>query len=375
MTINIVIIALLIVVILILIFLVRNNRLSSENKLSVSSNNPTKPLNISLKEIDVTDLMENGNLLQSISDNKLSELNSMLPEGMNGIIQSVRYLSSKNEYLVEFSKKGQKMLNAGGAKFAKKGKELIPELKINGKYFEHGKLVGKGKKTLEVMTKISAIAISTAHIISGADIAKKLKVIDKKLDLILADRTNELYAELESILKYANEAKLINDTSYTLEELRRISKDIYRFRSRWRLRLESELKRIDNLHKGLLEDYFGIGKNRKDSDLMNQLSQFEEELKMIDASLALQLVIAEERGELELFQKEILPQEIKQLEKTKILFKEKINYISEDFEKESITRNELLEPMKNMIRKYDQLSMSDLEVQEIEVERTNLIDK
>lgn len=320
-----------------------------------------------ISELSISELIQGDKLNASIAEDRIGLLNSILPETFNGIVQSTSYLAENDTYLVEFSKKGRELLSSEHAVFAKKGNKFVPQLKVNGKYFEHAQLAGRGKDVIRVLSKVSALAVSAAHIISGADLAKKLNEINGKLDLIIEDRTNELYSELEAILKYAIELKLLDDDEYSKNELRRLSKDIYKLRARWKLRLISRLNRIENEHDvSWIKKFFSREKTR-DKKMLNKLSQGQEEILMVKASINLQLALAEERGETEIFLKKILPAELKELNEVGVLLEEKSEFINDKFESDGISAELVKDDFNNVIEQFKMLTYDEVHVDEIEI--------
>jgi len=138
-----------------------------------------------------------------------------------------------------FTKQGQEAYKAGRA--------IVPIHKESGHFLgvlqdsETRKFieVATGKTTtLARLSQISAIVISTAHIISSADTLGRLQAIDSKVDFLVSTRTIDQRAEIKTLYNRAREA-----LDGTLTDQRRVRLSGYRdklcrLRETWRLEIE-----------------------------------------------------------------------------------------------------------------------------------------
>jgi hypothetical protein len=96
------------------------------------------------------------------------------------------------------------------------------------------------------LATISTAVIGAAHIISAADIAKRLKEVDEKINLLLAYRRIDQLAALERIYTSARELCAGAPSLDKQWELWRLRGELRELRIRWRRELNQKL--------GLIED-------------------------------------------------------------------------------------------------------------------------
>ncbi len=104
--------------------------------------------------------------------------------------------------MVEFSKQGRELLQVGQATLMKSKEtgRMIPKLiGLDGRIIESGKEVGKLSSVAGKVASLSSIIIGAAHIISGADVAKKVAQVGRDVQFLVQARQNEQVAKLEAI--------------------------------------------------------------------------------------------------------------------------------------------------------------------------------
>jgi len=174
-----------------------------ESNKVMSLSNPYSPLTFDAS-------LDSGVLMDRLRERQMDDVNhafaSMIghnfqPDSGVRLVESVKAYDNMSKTVWKLSKEGQKLLNNGKAKHAvhKASGNLLPTIKkVNGKnYIEHIKGVSPSK--LAKVTNVSLILVNTAHIISGADLARKMDQANKKLDELLAYRKIDRYSELEEI--------------------------------------------------------------------------------------------------------------------------------------------------------------------------------
>ncbi|HEY1258723.1 MAG TPA: hypothetical protein VGF34_05685, partial [Stellaceae bacterium] len=121
-------------------------------------------------------------------------------DGATVTLNGVRLLSSRVEMIVTASKGGRELMGSGLAtvsRHADSGRLLPVVVDVKtGKAIELMKEAPAARR-LAQLTALSSMIVGAAHIIASADIAKKLKIIDGKLDTLLAYRRLDQAAALE----------------------------------------------------------------------------------------------------------------------------------------------------------------------------------
>jgi hypothetical protein len=115
-----------------------------------------------------------------------SELARSVKDGVVVAINSIRLLPSGAEMVVSASRKSQILLKTHKLQIVRTGNRNLPILRdvATGKIVEQMKEV-KAAKAIARLCAASTAIIGAAHLISGADIAKRLQVMDKKINLLL----------------------------------------------------------------------------------------------------------------------------------------------------------------------------------------------
>lgn len=314
-----------------------------------------------LTKMSFEEIIGGSQLMETMSDTVMEDINKTISGRSVGLadsmIKGIEYIQESNEYIVKFSKEGQKLLKSDAAKLVKKKSgKLIPQLKRGGKFVEHAELTGKGRKVLKNLSKVSTLAIGIAHIISGADMAKKM---DKLLDdtgFIIADRENERMAELEAIYKTIKEMLLENNGTLSPKEVYQYTHKLYKLRSNWRRNIEHKLKQIKNpKNKFWVKRIFT--RKSDDKKVYKEISNCMSDFQKVRSSLYLQLAICYETDSLQNFQANMLESEIKDNERTLELLKSKGDYISGNFKNEGITSTNAIKFFESHINEQKALQI------------------
>ena len=172
-------------------------------------------------------------------------------DGVSMTINTIpRLVGSSVEMTVSASSKGQMLFKEGRALIPihnASGNEL-PVLKdtVSGKIIENMK-GHRGVNTLTKLGAISAVIIGAAHIIAGADISKKLKIINAKIDQILAYRHIDQMAILERIYTSAQEICISSwNEQSKCKELWSLRGELRELRITWRGEFSHRLQLIDD---------------------------------------------------------------------------------------------------------------------------------
>lgn len=175
-----------------------------------------------------------------------------LGDGVEVAVNSLNLGKSAVTMTVSVSKEGSKLLEEGVATVSRhQSGRLLPQIRDakTGKVLETMKEAG-GAKALARTAAVSAAIVGAAHIISGADIAKRLKEVDAKINLLLAYRRIDQMATLERIYTSARELLAGAATSEQARwELWRLRGELRELRTRWRRELKHNLELVDDPQK------------------------------------------------------------------------------------------------------------------------------
>jgi hypothetical protein len=255
--------------------------------------------------------------------------------------QSIRMLESKRELVVRWSRGGEKLINEGKAKIAtqfESGKKL-PFLRSteDGKVMEMMKGVSKSSARL---AQVSALVVSSAHIISGADLAKKIELVSKDVKFLVAVRQIDQMSKLEGLYAHARAiiSNPINESA--ISELRHISEELTNLRSQWRREVGHVLHQVQDPSK---RNWFKrkLSRNRtQDRKVLNQVTPLARQMALIDFSLQLELAVSDVIGSGSYFLFNVLPEEMNKLKLINEEFRNKLTYITRksEYELQEATR-------------------------------------
>jgi len=203
---------------------------------------PVSPL-LSVSFLDALNTSALGNSLGQYATDRMSYQLGIDP--VNVVIQSVSLVKDQSSLHIayEFSKRGMRLYKSGEAviPMAKDAGGALPVLSDShtARFIE----MAKGRRIDPAkFAQISAIVVSVAHVISGMDVVRRLDVLDRKMDILIAGREIDQKAELESIYQMAKERLSGSISSRDQEELLRWRKDLYELRSVWRQELDRLIK-------------------------------------------------------------------------------------------------------------------------------------
>ena len=232
-------------------------------------------------------------------------LKSRAGDGVVVAVNSIQLLRSGAEITFTASRAGQKMLANGTAVFGRHGStgQVLPFLKdaSTGKIIEQL----KGVPATQALTKlayISGAVVGAAHMIAGADIAKRLTNVESKLELLLVHRRIDQAATLERIYTSAKELLSGPLTRETCWEIWRLRGEVRELRCRWRSELQHHLNLIDNG-----KDFSWIQRmfryeSASDGKLVQSITEGEVQLGLIEYSMRLDQALAVAGGTVNQFE-------------------------------------------------------------------------
>ena len=244
---------------------------------------------------------------------------------------AVRFIQSTGEYVVEFSEKGKELLQLGKATLMKSketGRTITDLIGLDGKIIEKSREVGKWKSVTGKLASVSSMIVGAAHVISGADVARKLEDVRRDVKFLVEARKNTQLAELEAIFHKSKQRLAQPLTENGRTEIRDFNCKLVRLRAEWRRDLECNLNNVTNANKvGRLKRFFSRQRSR-DQKIADSISAFLGDIALIESSLVLQIALEQSVGDAETFFYEVLPGELRMLRKTQELLQAKASYLS-----------------------------------------------
>ena len=254
-----------------------------------------------------------------------------LGDGMIATTNAFRFVQQTGEYVVEFSDKGKQLLQVGKASLmrSKDTGRMVPTLlDVNGKIIENAREVGKLKAVAGKMASLSSFVVGAAHIISGADVAKTVRIVGRDVKFLIEGRKNEHLGDFEAAFRTAKLRLGQAPSEANTSQLRGVMHKTAALRATWRRDLETKLKNIKNpKHSGFLKRLFSRQRST-DRRLASDILPLFEDIQLIEASLVLEIGIAQMVGDAETLFLHVLPDELKLMRQTSNLLSEKAGYIT-----------------------------------------------
>jgi TatA/E family protein of Tat protein translocase len=210
-----------------------------------------EPLDNVVTRLTFGESLDSVRFATASQDAAFSGLNRLLAATGDGIVITLNKITlskSRVTMLVSASKEGQVLIEDGAAAIARhssgKALPLVRDVKT-GQWVEVMK-EAKGAKAMARLASISTAIVGAAHIISGADIAKRLKEVDAKIDLLLAYRRIDQMAALERIYTSARELSVGPMSREKMWELWHLRGELRELRIGWRRELKHQLDLIED---------------------------------------------------------------------------------------------------------------------------------
>lgn len=251
-------------------------------------------------------------------------------DGIVVAIQSVRLTQQGAEMIVSASAAGRQLL--------REGKAVIPFHRVTGarlplltdvqtgKIIEHLKEMPVSAVTSK-LASISSMVVGAAHLVAGADLAKRLSRLESKLDFMLTARRIDQFATLERVYVSARELALREMDRDRRLEMWRLRGELRELRSAWRQEFRLKLERSeDPANASWFERLFSTDRS-VDQRVCADICEGQAEVAFIEYSMRLEYVLAVGSGTFEEFQHS-QKDELEQLDQLRKLLQEKAAYIS-----------------------------------------------
>jgi len=296
-------------------------------------NTPAQQIDNVIIHLNFTESLDPVRFANASYEHTLNDINRELAsrsaDGVVVVIQSLVLNHSGVQMTVSASMNGQQLISEGKAVIARHASgRTLPILKD----LQTGRIIEqmKGVPTARVLSRVgamSAMIVGAAHIIAGADISKKLTIIDSKINLLLAYRRIEQMAKLERIYTSAKELLTGPPNEKKILELWRLRTELRELRSIWRNELKHHLNLIDDPNSvSWLKKTF-TRTISTDRNVQGKITEGQLQLYLIEYSLRLDHVLSVAGGTIHKFEK-TLSDELYELENVTKLLESKSKFIS-----------------------------------------------
>lgn len=286
---------------------------------------------------------------------------SAFGDGATVVLNGMRLLSSQAEMMVTASLKGRILVASGLAAVSRHSESgrllpVITDLKT-GRVIELMKDVPAARRIAQ-LTALSSTIVGAAHMIASADIAKKLKIIDGKLDTLLAYRRIDQTSVLERIYTSAKELACGPIDESKRLEMWRLRGELRQLRSTWRREFQFHLSHIEepvsagwlgrkfNAVASIVTDREGDAHRR----VHNKITEGQLHLSLIEYATRLDHVLAVGSNTLLGFER-TLADELVELRVVADLLEAKAGYIGG--KKEGLSVEPMVTGMRAMIEHYE----------------------
>jgi hypothetical protein len=255
-------------------------------------------------------------------------LNSRAADGVTLTINAVHLLGSGAELVVSASARGQKLLESGVAVISQHSSsgKVLPILRDR----ETGQIIellkGEFKNPFQ-LAALSAAVIGAAHMIAGADIAKRLKQVGARLDLLIAYRHIDQMSTLERIYTAAKELIVGPLGEEERWEMWRLRNELRELRLAWRREFHHHLNLIEDPQQAGWFDRMFTFQKTSDEQIYGKITDAQINLALLEYSLRLDHALAVTGGSIEKFQR-TLADELNELQEVAGLLQSKAALIS-----------------------------------------------
>ena len=292
------------------------------------------PTKTAISEVSFTDAMRVIPLLSKVSKQAQFTLRGHLVshgcDVLAGALGGASIIMNRGTMVVRFSEKGTKLLGAKELVLMKGGVPTLVD--ASGRIVENARLLGPLATSTRIAANLWMAAVTVAHIISGADIAKNINKLDAKVDFLVAGRRINQLARIEGVYRQACEILHLEQNSYTQWELHRMGRELFEVRSEWRREIAYHVGNVQKTEESdnwLVGFFQGLSRKGKDEKVAAAVSARDAEIQLISGSIAIHLALSQAAGTLDTFLQISLPDEIIELERVRSQIHERRDYIHE----------------------------------------------
>lgn len=286
--------------------------------------------------VSFEEAMQVRSLLGEVSKQAQTGLISHLAHhGGDGLaigLTGARVLIERGTEVVRFSAKGAKLLKAKELRFMTDatGRKIPTLVNASGKTVENARVMGTLTTGTRIAANLTIAVVTAAHIISGADLAKKLNNLASKVEFLVAAHRIEQLSRVEGVYRQAKELMHLSQTDQTRIELHRLGRELFEVRSAWRREI---VHHVGNLEKTEESKNWFVGRFQrltrkgKDEKVSKTVSATEAEIQLLNGSLAIHLALAQAAGTLDTFLQVSLPDELSELQRVHDFLEDRQQYI------------------------------------------------
>ena len=261
----------------------------------------------SFKSIPFNDALNINVLANKSKTQAIKVLNNSTGEIFRQGLKIAEVISDKGRIMAEFPDHIKQSINAAKAAkvITKDGATILVARNV-----KTGKIIAYAKEvdptTISKVAKVGNIIIGAAHIISGYDIAKKISLIAKDVDLLLLHRNNDMVAELESIYETIQELGLKSiERNETF--LRQLKTRLKTLRNSWLREVTHSLSSIDDPNSVNVIKKFFRNNTKTGKKLSNKVNSLQAPLYITRLALEMEKNIATLLNEEQIFIKQTIP--------------------------------------------------------------------
>ncbi|GAB4374948.1 MAG: hypothetical protein Kow0042_19960 [Calditrichia bacterium] len=305
----------------------------------ISINSPIKDLSFEeALDIQKFDNSLEKTALDTLNENFLKEFDTKNLSYLSNISSSVKKI--KNGIIWEISDKGKKLLKTGKAEivFHEESGKLLPIIKDakTKKFIEQFK--GKVPNISSKIANLTNVLVNCAHIISGADISKRINLLDKKVEYLIAGRKIDQLSRIEANYNLARELLFEPLSENDISTLKLLHKDNLELRAVWRREMELKLDQIEDPNNiSWIKKIFSRQETRDKKVIKNIIEcEFEKEIRLIDFSISFDLALCHAINNSNAFINTTLSEEVKRLNEICLKLIQKKTYIKEVSENDDV---------------------------------------
>lgn len=243
----------------------------------------------------------------------LAALANNAGKGLALALETASVISSNGKLVVEFAENARAL--RGVKLMVDQAGRQLPTLVRDGKTIANARVVGGAAQLTNTVAAAAGAVVVVAHMISGADNARKLQQANKKLDFLIVARRLDQCARMEAVFRQAKELLALPDSPDTRRELHRMGMVLHELRASWRNEVRHKLSEIDPKKPDDASNWFmrlvrWFKEDSNDQRAASEAYQNLAELHLMNVSLGLHLGLAQASGTLDVFLRHSLPEEV-----------------------------------------------------------------
>jgi hypothetical protein len=292
-----------------------------------------------------------------------------LPDGASVVVHSLDFAFKRKRILVELSKNGQALLDSGKAVLSiDEWGRILPNLRDakTGQIIEQFR--GANFPIASKLASLSAVIVGAAHIISGADISKKLDRLQDNASFLVATRKIDQIAKLRSIYEELRESLQHDLSDHLNSRIKSIIRELSCLRYTWLGEIEYHLNQLnfeDSYDSRVWLKKLFTSQQSVDTKIENKIVPLSVELQLVDFTLSLELLAYQYCDGSNHFLSTVrMPDEIKLLQRVRNLIAEKSKLLKKS---ESIQVFHVIRSFDDVIRKNECFVSGYTEKPEIDV--------